>query len=241
MVARLMVECQLRPAHDGDADALSSVHLSSRAAAEMPPGIHTDAEVRSWLGGRLAGSDEIWLAEVDDRVVGFARFTESWLDDLYVVPSHARQGIGSALLDLVMSLRPRGFSLWVFESNRSARAFYAAHGLVRLERTDGSGNEERAPDIRLAWPGSDPMAYFRSLIDEVDDQLGDLLARRAALTRAVQGYKSDTARDPARERQIARTLAERAPELGVDRLARIVDVIITESLGAASDATVGEP
>ena len=38
-----------------------------------------------------------------------------------------------------------------------------------------------------------------------------------------------------------RLLAERAPDLGVDRLARIVDVIITESLGAAADPVVGEP
>ena len=207
----------------------------------MPAAVHTDAEVRSWLAARLSSSDEIWVAEVDGRIVGYARFTDTWLDDLYVAPSYARQGIGTALLDLVTSLRPQGFSLWVFESNLPAQAFYAAAGLVRLERTDGSGNEERAPDVRMAWPGDEPLRYFRSLIDEVDDQLGDLLARRAALTRAVQQHKSDTARDPERERQIARLLAERAPDLGVDRLARIVDVIITESLGAAADPVVGEP
>ena len=29
----------------------------------------------------------------------------------------------------------------------------------------------------MAWPGADPLAFYRGLIDEVDDQLGDLLAR----------------------------------------------------------------
>jgi chorismate mutase len=54
------------------------------------------------------------------------------------------------------------------------------------------------------------------------------------LTRAVQEHKHDPTRDPARERAIAETMAQRAPALGADRLARIVDVIVTESLDAAS-------
>ena len=73
-------------------------------------------------------------------------------------------------------MRPDGFCLWVFESNTGARAFYARHGLVELERTDGSGNEEKAPDVKMAWPGHDPVAFFRGLIDEVDAGLGELLA-----------------------------------------------------------------
>lgn len=221
----------IRPADASDADALASVHLRSRAAAAMPPGVHAEAEVRSWIAGRIR-EDEAWVAEDDREVVGYVRLTATWLDDLYVVPGHAGQGIGSALLDLAKAQRPGGFCLWVFEMNGPARAFYARHGLVELERTDGSGNEEKAPDIRMAWPGVDPLAFYRGLIDEVDEQLGDLLARRVALTRAVQAHKHDTTRDRERERSIAVAMAERAPELGAERLTRIVDTIITESLGA---------
>jgi chorismate mutase len=122
--------------------------------------------------------------------------------------------------------------LWVFESNRPARTFYARRGLVELERTDGSGNEEKAPDVRMAWPGRDPVAFFRGLIDEVDDSLADLLARRAALTRVVQDVKGTRERDPGREAEIVERMARAAPELGPDRLARIVHAIITESLDA---------
>jgi chorismate mutase len=138
------------------------------------------------------------------------------------------------LLDVVKSLRPDGFCLWVFESNAPARRFYARRGLVELERTDGSANEERSPDVRLAWPGADPLAFLRGLVDDVDAQLGDLLARRAALTAAIQPFKPSTTRDPARERAVAEALAERAPALGVDRLERIAQVIISESLDAAA-------
>jgi chorismate mutase len=156
-----------------------------------------------------------------------------WLDHLFVHPEHLDAGIGSVLIELVKSLRPDGFSLWVFESNTGARRFYARHGLVELERTDGSGNEEKAPDVRMAWSGHDPLAFFRGLMDEVDEQLGDLLARRAALTRAIQAHKDDPTRDADREREIVTALARRAPALGQDRLSRIVHVIISESLDAA--------
>jgi GNAT superfamily N-acetyltransferase/chorismate mutase len=225
-------EVSLRPAVAEDLDSIVAVHLSSRSAAAMPSGIHPEHEVRAWLGERL-GHDEVWVAEVAGEVAAYARFTRTWLDDLYVAPGHAAQGLGSALLDLVKAQLPGGFCLWVFEMNVPARGFYARHGLVELERTDGSGNEEKEPDIKMAWPGTDPLSFFRGLIDEVDADLGDLLNRRVALTHAVQPHKPAAERDPARERGIAEAMALRAPALGADRLARIVHAVITESLDAA--------
>jgi GNAT superfamily N-acetyltransferase len=150
-------ELTLRPAGAEDADAVATVHLRSRAAAAMPPGVHPEGEVRAWLRARLADpAEEVWVAEDEGLVVGYARFTATWLDDLYVLPSYGGRGIGSALLDVVKARRPDGFSLWVFAMNAPARAFYARHGLVEREHTDGSENEERTPDLRMAWvrPGA---------------------------------------------------------------------------------------
>lgn len=223
----------VRGALEDDADDVARVLLDARLAALMPPVLHTDVEVRAWVASRLRSDDETWVAEVDGQVVAYARTTPVWLDDLYVAPAYARQGLGSALLDVVKSRRPDGFCLWVFEMNTAARDFYRRHGLIELEHTDGSENEERTPDLKLAWPGAAPLGFLRDLIDEVDIQLGDLLNRRAALTHAVQGHKPDRTRDPAREAEIVSLLASRAPALGPDRLARIVDAIVTESLDAA--------
>ncbi len=142
----------LRPATPADAAAVAAVHLRARAAAPMPPSVHADDEVRSWLAARIGSGDEVWVAETD-RVVGYARFTRTWLDDLYVAPDAAGQGIGSALLDLVKARHPAGFGLWVFAVNVPARAFYRRHGLLEREETDGSANEEGAPDVRMEWPG----------------------------------------------------------------------------------------
>ena len=227
----------LRRAVVGDAPAIADLYTAARVAAVpmMPPAAHTNDEDRAWFGVQLEkASHEVWVAEEQGELLGYALLTAGWLDHLFIRPDLTGRGIGTLLLELVKSLRPAGFALWVFESNIGASRFYRRHGFIELEHTDGSANEEKAPDIKMAWPGADALAYFRGLIDEVDEQLGDLLARRAALTRAVQDHKHGTTRDPARERAIAEAMARRAPALGPDRLGRIVDAIITESLDAAS-------
>ncbi|MDI6908869.1 GNAT family N-acetyltransferase [Nocardioides sp.] len=230
----MQTDLLLRQAGPEDAGAIADLYTAARVAAvpQMPPAVHSNAEDRAWMAGQLARTDrEAWIAERHDEPLGYALLAPVWLDHLFVRADATGEGVGTALLDLVKALRPDGFSLWVFETNAGARRFYARHGLVELERTDGAANEEKAPDIRMAWPGADALGFYRGLIDEVDEQLGDLLARRAALTRAVQAHKTDGARDPERERAIAEAMARRAPGLGVERLERIVHTIITESLG----------
>jgi chorismate mutase/GNAT superfamily N-acetyltransferase len=229
-------ELRLRPATDEDAVALADLYTAARVAAvpAMPPALHTNAEDRAWFAARLAdGQHEAWLAEESGEVLGYALFTRAWLDHLFIRPDRTGAGIGPLLLDVVKSLRPEGFCLWVFEQNEPACAFYRRHGLIELEHSDGSANEEHAPDVRMAWPGTDPLAFLRGLIDDVDDQLADLLSRRAALTAAVQPHKPAVERDPEREHEISARMAARAPALGTERMARIVHAIITESLDAA--------
>ena len=231
----MSTELALRPATAADLPALAEIHLASRraAGAAFPPAVHGDDEVRAWVAGWDLTAYDVWLAVAGADVAGYARWTPTWLDDLYVHPDHQGSGVGTALFETVAAHRPEGFCLWVFESNAPARAFYRRHGCLELERTDGSGNEERSPDIRVAWPGHDPLAFLRGLIDDTDLVLGDVLARRTALTRAVQAVKPSGERDPRREAEIARRVAAVVPELGQERVARIVDVIITESLDAA--------
>jgi GNAT superfamily N-acetyltransferase len=228
-------ELTLRPAGAEDLAEIAEVHIEARDAAypSMPRTLHPPHEARAWVSGWDLSTYSLWVAEAGS-ILGYARFDDVWLDDLYVAPGAQGSGVGTALLDVVKAQRPDGFCLWVFESNTPARGFYTRHGLVELEHTDGWTNEEREPDLRMAWPGRDPVAFYRSLIDEADLELGAVLNRRAALTAAVQPHKGSSERDPAREREIARALARRAPTLGEDRLARIVHAIITESLDAAA-------
>lgn len=241
----LTVDLTLRPGDAVDLAEVAELYIATRRASvpAIPAPVHTDSEIRDWFAG-LVGSKEIWVAETGDsgpaEILGFAVLDGAWLDSLYVGPQHQARGIGTALLDLVKAQRPGGFALWVFASNTGARGFYHRHGLVELEHTDGSANEERSPDVRMAWPGLDPVAYLRGQIDEVDDELALLLARRFALTATVQGFKATPGkqgRDPARERAIAERMAAHAPGLGATAIARIMHTVIEESLDAYESVT----
>src|SRR4051794_9461456 len=225
----------LRPATTADAHQVTELYLATRRAAEpaMPPQLHTPESVLAYMTVVLADK-EVWVAETDG-IVGFMTLDDAFLDALYVGPDHQGFGIGNSLLDLAKARRPDGFALWVFATNAPARGFYHRHGLLELEHTDGSGNEERAPDVRMAWPGVDPIGFLRRQVDEVDDDLALLLARRFALTAAIQGFKDQPGhdgRDPEREREIARRMAAHAPGLGAEAIGRIMDSVIGESLAA---------
>jgi len=156
----------LRPV-DGPEDtrAAAEVFTASLSAAiqdgTIPPGPHPPADARRFFRDEVVPRREVWLAELDGRAVGVLALDEAWLDHLYVLPEHARQRIGSSLLDLAKSRRPEGFGLWTFVSNTPARRFYEQHGLVEVERTDGSGNLERSPDIRYVWRHAAGMSRTR--------------------------------------------------------------------------------
>lgn len=230
----------LRPGTPEDADALAGLVTWCRRAAVpmMPPSVHTPEEDRAWVGRQLDGEREVWVAEADGELVGYLVLEPGWLHSVYVRPDLTGRGIGSVLLDFVKGLRPEGFALWVFVSNEPARRFYRRHGLVEIRRTDGADNEERSPDMEMAWLGTDPVVALRNRVDAVDDRLAELLAERARLTALIQGHKpvsGHAGRDAAREREIVARMTGRAPALGEERLGRIMHAVIEESLDAAED------
>lgn len=83
---------------------------------------------------------ETQLAEIDGALVGFVHTIleadPKWgalLDNLHVVTTHHRRGIGAALIArsaaFAAAARPRaGLYLWVLEQNVSAQRFYEAQG-----------------------------------------------------------------------------------------------------------------
>ena len=232
----------VRPATTADVAPLADLYLAAREAAfpSMPRQIHSLDEVRRYIGASLDNPEhETWLAEHDDQLVAMMVLQRDWLHSLYVAPGRTGQGIGTGLLDLAKSRRPRRLGLWVFESNQDARRFYRRHGFVEVRRTDGTGpdgNEEQQPDVEMAWPDPDSITGLRGRIDEIDDRIAVLLAERAETTARIQRVKEvpgHAGRDAERERQIAARMARLAPALGPERLQRIMHAVITESLDAA--------
>ena len=232
----MSTDAEIRLAADSDLPTIAEVYLAARDGAAMPPGIHPPDDVRAWVASWDLASRDVWVAESGGSIVGFANLTPTWLDGLYVAPGAQRGGIGSTLVDLAKSVRPDGFGLWVFETNVRAQEFYRRHGLLVVRRTDGSDNEERAPDLEMAWVGPDRLAGIRRRIDALDGRLAALLNERALLTAAAQEQKpvaGHAGRDVAREAEIVARMAELAPDLGHAAMARIMHAVISASLDAA--------
>src|SRR3954470_4493862 len=140
----------LRSAEPADALAIAGIFQSARAHS-LPylPILHDDASVRAYFAGVLERED-VTLSEAGGVPVAFLALAGDEVDHLYVDPAHHRNGHGARLLAHAQARRDR-LELWVFQRNRDAIAFYAAHGFAVVESTDGSGNEEHEPDHRMAW------------------------------------------------------------------------------------------
>jgi 8-oxo-dGTP pyrophosphatase MutT (NUDIX family)/RimJ/RimL family protein N-acetyltransferase len=140
----------LRRARPGDAASIAHVYLRSRTYANpVIPNLHDEPDVTQWISGRIA-SDEVWVADVDGVVVAemILGVAESMLHHLFLDPAWMGRGLGDRLLRLAVE---RGATqLWTHQLNVAARRFYERHGWTVVEETDGSGNEERLPDVRYA-------------------------------------------------------------------------------------------
>jgi GNAT superfamily N-acetyltransferase len=141
----------IRRARDDEAEAVAGVFVPSFRGLPFLSRIHSDEEIRKWIRDEMLPSHDVWVAESERRVIGFAALHDDLLGHLYVHPEAQRRGVGSALLDVVKEERPAGFRLWVFQRNEDARRFYERHGCTLVELTDGSGNDEREPDALYAW------------------------------------------------------------------------------------------
>ncbi|MHB1067799.1 MAG: GNAT family N-acetyltransferase [Candidatus Nanopelagicales bacterium] len=139
----------VRRALPADADAIAALFARSRAAS-MPwlPVLHAPDEDREYFAGEVRDATG-WLVEEAGRVLGVAVARPGWLSHLYVDVDCQGRGVGTALLDRVVQDAGPGLRAWAFQRNYRARAFYSARGFVEVDRTDGSGNEERTPDVLL--------------------------------------------------------------------------------------------
>lgn len=142
----------LRQAQPEDAGAIAEIYLSAvRSELGYLRPAHTDDEVRAYFSEVVVPQLRVWVAVRGGNVVGFGAHVDGQLDHLYVRPDVLRQGIGAALLEQIKAESPDGLSLFAFQRNWPARAFYRRHGFVVTAFGSGAENEEREPDLTLRW------------------------------------------------------------------------------------------
>ena len=149
-------EFTIREAEAADAPAIAVIHCAARRAAlSYLPVLHTPEGVLAFFRDRVLTQCEVWVGTaVGGPVAGFCVLRDEWIDHLYVAPERQGRGLGGRLLRHAMGRRP-SLRLWTFQRNVAARRFYEKHGFVAINETDGSGNEEKEPDVLYAWSRPD--------------------------------------------------------------------------------------
>jgi GNAT superfamily N-acetyltransferase len=144
----------LRRATPSDVEQIVDVFERSFATLDFLPKLHTHEENVAFLAG-VVDRQDVWVAERDGCVAGFLALDGVDGTFFYVDPEAHGEGIGTALFEHAQRERPQGFGFWAFQDNVKARHFYEKRGCVAVEFTDGSGNEEKTPDVRYRWTSAE--------------------------------------------------------------------------------------
>ncbi|GAB1818894.1 GNAT family N-acetyltransferase [Herbidospora sp. RD11066] len=128
----------LRRADVIDADAVREVFLSATAGKPHLLADEPDAGRPEWIAAFLdcGYMHELWVAEVDGRIVGFATLAIDQLGHLYVAAEFQNRGVGSALLRNAQRVRPEKLTLYTHRHDVDARRFYERHGFTVAEIED---------------------------------------------------------------------------------------------------------
>ena len=117
-------------------DASRLYDVRRRSILELASPTMPVAEAQAWAAQlTLSGMErklrelEVWVAELDGVVVGWAAIRGDMLEGLYVAVEFAGQGVGAGLLDRLEGLmRNREFPLVRAEASVNAHGFYLRRG-----------------------------------------------------------------------------------------------------------------
>ncbi|MFZ1467750.1 MAG: GNAT family N-acetyltransferase [Paracoccaceae bacterium] len=138
----------LSDASPDDAVPLARILGDWLRATDWMPVLHNRGDDLGFVR-RMIGSHRVFVARAA-APLGFIAVRQGDIAGFYVADAARSRGIGTALLDRAKTCESR-LALWTFQANTRAIAFYARHGFVEVDRTDGAGNEERLPDVRMIW------------------------------------------------------------------------------------------
>ncbi|MGH3502748.1 MAG: GNAT family N-acetyltransferase [Nocardioidaceae bacterium] len=143
----------LRRSDPSEADAVADLYLRVRQdnIDRIPAVVHSDVDVRAWVREVLFRQYDVWVADRGGAVVGMMVLAPpDGLEHLYLDSSVTGSGLGSRLVTVAKQELDGMIQLWTFQANEGAQRFYARHGFVPVEWTEGD-NEEGEPDVRLVF------------------------------------------------------------------------------------------
>jgi GNAT superfamily N-acetyltransferase len=140
---------ELRAATASDNVVLGAILSSWIAETPWMPKLHSPEGDVKFLARKI-GEGGVSVAMLEGQAAGFLSRDGTEVDMLYLGGAYRGRGVGKTLLNAAKAQSPV-LELWTFQQNHGAQAFYAREGFREIKRTDGAGNEEKLPDVRLAW------------------------------------------------------------------------------------------
>ncbi|MBC7740165.1 MAG: GNAT family N-acetyltransferase [Candidatus Saccharibacteria bacterium] len=137
----------LRDALPDDAVVIAAIMADWLAVTPWIPKLHT-SEATMQFARDLVAAQTVRMAEVAEGV-GFLARDSGEVNALFVAQAVRGRGIGRALIEGAKATGP--LALWTFQANPAAQRFYRRAGLREVGRTDGAGNFEKLPDVRMEW------------------------------------------------------------------------------------------
>jgi len=147
---------RLAPARPRDAGPLARILSEWVRETAWMPDRHTPAEDRRFLT-RLIRDSEVLTVRDWRGPQGFLARDGEVIHALYLRPRARGRGHGKRLLDRAKAESAR-LTLWAFQANAAARRFYTREGFAEVEQTDGAGNDEKLPDVRMTWAKAEETA-----------------------------------------------------------------------------------
>ncbi|MGM4922980.1 GNAT family N-acetyltransferase [Tardiphaga sp. 215_C5_N2_1] len=130
--------CDIRPAQAGDAADISRViirALRETNAKDYTPDIIARVELSfsSAAVERLIDQRDVFVAEMDNRVVGTASLDGQTLRTMFVLPDVQGRGIGRLLVQRIERVaRERQLAILTVPATVTAEAFYARLGFTAV-------------------------------------------------------------------------------------------------------------
>jgi putative acetyltransferase len=113
---------------------------------------HSPQDDLDFFRGTLMPENEILVAIEGQEIVGLIAIGTESIEQLFVEPTAQGRGIGTALLQRAMTLRPTGLRLYTHQRNARARSFYERRGFDAVAFGVSPPPEEE-PDVEYRWKG----------------------------------------------------------------------------------------
>ena len=143
----------IRPYSPSDFDTVTKLWQRAREIAfpafQRRKG-HTFEEDCAYFTNTILKENTVYVADSGGIAVGFMAIKDDFIDQLYVAPTHQRNGIGKALIEYARTLSPERLWLYTFQINTNGRAFYEKNGFMAT-KFGVSPAPESEPDVLYEW------------------------------------------------------------------------------------------